>query len=61
MGNNDSKRSVVVHGVSGLIPKSIFDFSVKTAAAATADANNTILLSAYKGKKAYLIVNVASK
>ena len=60
MGNNDSKRSVVVHGVSGLIPKSIFDFSVKTAAA-TADANNTILLSAYKGKKAYLIVNVASK
>lgn len=48
MGNADS-----VMGASGAVATSIFDFEVESI------DNKVVSLSQYKGKRAYLVVNVA--
>jgi hypothetical protein len=53
MGNSKSFQKDVM-GASGKIATSIFDFAMPTA------TGESVLLSQYRGKKAYLIVNVAS-
>jgi hypothetical protein len=53
MGNSKSFQKDVL-GASGKIATSIFDFMMPTA------SGETVSLATYRGKKAYLIVNVAS-
>jgi len=53
MGNSAPKAPPL--SSAGVIATSIFDFTVNTI------ENGSVSLSAYKGKKAYLVVNVASK
>ncbi len=48
-------KSTVIWNSSGEVAKSIFEFNVETI------AGETVPLSNYKGKKAYIIVNVASQ
>ena len=50
MGNSSS---VNVNGANGEVATSIFDFNVDTI------ENQQVSMSKYRGKKAYLLVNVA--
>ena len=50
MGNTES-----IVGASGAVATSIFDFEVESI------DDKVVALSQYKGKKAYLVVNVARK
>ena len=52
MGNNATKSPPL--SSAGSIATSIFDFTVGTI------DNGSVSLSTYKGRKAYLVVNVAS-
>jgi hypothetical protein len=53
MGTSNSKKEV--QGASGNVAKSIFDFNVDSI------TGESISLTTYKGKKAYVVVNVASQ
>lgn len=48
-------QAVAVHATDAVEGSSIFDFNVETS------QGESVLLNTFKGKKAYLIVNVASK
>eukprot|EP01031_Cornospumella_fuschlensis_P029522 gene29522-35630_t len=52
MGSSGSKD---IRGANGEVAKSIFDFNVDSI------TGESVSLSNYRGKKAYIVVNVASK
>jgi hypothetical protein len=54
MGLSKSKPAPVLNS-AGEVAKSIFEFDVETI------TGETVSMNTYKGKKAYIIVNVASQ